>query len=68
MSIYATYWKGGFFQRRLRVNTVRIEKYTIKTRKVRISAEVDIQQNFSLVHDKLDVHSDQTKKEISNLV
>ena len=47
MSICTTYWKDEFFQRRLRVNTVRAEKYAIKTRKMRISAEIDIQKKIS---------------------
>ena len=44
MSFYTTYWKGKFFQRHLRVKTVQIGKSAIKTRKVRISAEIDIQK------------------------
>ena len=45
MSFYTTYWKDRFFQRHLRVNPGHDEKYAIKTRKVRISAEIDIQKN-----------------------
>ena len=47
MSIYATYWKDRFFQRHLRVNPGQAEKSAIKTRKVRISAEIDIQKKIS---------------------
>ena len=68
MSFYTTYWKDKFFQRHLRVNPGHDEKYAIKTRNVRISAEVGIQKNSLLVSDKLNVHSSQTKKELSNLV
>ena len=63
MSIYTTYWKGEFFQRHLRVKAVRIEKYVIKTRKMRISAEIGIQKISLLVPDKLDIYSNQIKKE-----
>ena len=62
MSIYATYWKDEFFQRHLRVNPVRIKKYAIKTRKVRISAEIDIFKILFLVSNKLDIYSNQIKK------
>ena len=53
MSFYTTYWKDEFFQRHLRVNAVRIEKYAIKTRKVRISAEIDIQKILILLPNNL---------------
>ena len=44
MSFYTTYWKYKFFQRHLRVKAVRVEKYAIKTRKMCISAEINIQK------------------------
>ena len=68
MSIYATYWKDKFFQRHLRVNVVRIEKYAIKTRKVRTSAEIDIQKILVLFSDNLWIKYCPIKKESFNLV
>ena len=65
MSFYTTYWKDRFFQRHLRVNPGQIEKCAVMTRKVRISAEIDIQKNYLLMSDKLDIHSNQTKKNYS---
>ena len=53
MSFYTKYWKDEFFQRHLRVKAVRIEKYVIMTRKVRISAEVDIEKIIILLLDNL---------------
>ena len=53
MSFYITYWKNKFFQRRLRVNTGQVEKYAIKTRKVRISAEIDILKNYFSTYNNL---------------
>ena len=66
MSFYTTYWRYKFFQHHLRVNTEQVEKYAIKTRKVRISAGIDIQKILILLPDKLDIHSNQTKKELPN--
>ena len=68
MSFYTKYWKDEFFQRYLRVKAVRIKKYVIMTRKVRISAEIDIQTSYLSMSDKLDIYSSQTKKEWLNLV
>ena len=68
MSFYAIYWKDEFFQRHLRVNIVRIEKSAIEMRKVRISAEIDIQKNYLWIFGRLDIHNNQIKKELSNLV
>ena len=62
MFIYTTYWKDRFFQRHLRVNPGHDEKYAIKTRKTRISAEIDIQKNSLFISDKLDIYSNQIKK------
>lgn len=53
MSIYAKYWKGGFFQRRLRVNAGQVEKYAMKTRKVRTSAETGIRKILLLLSNNL---------------
>ena len=44
MSFYTTYRNNEFFQRHLSVKSVRVEKYAIKTRKVRISAKINIQK------------------------
>ena len=63
MSFYTTYWKDRFFQRHLRVKTVRIEKSATITRKVRISAEIDIQKNDLLMHDNLETKCCRIKKE-----
>ena len=60
--------KDAFFQRHLRVNPVRIGKSAIKTRKVRISAEIDVQKNYLWMFGKLDTHNNQIKKELSNLI
>ena len=46
MFIYTTCWKDEFFQRHLRVKTVRIEKSAVEARKVRISAKIDIQKIY----------------------
>ena len=64
MSFYTTYWKDRFFQRHLRVNPGHYEKSAIETRKTRISAEIGIQKNYLLISDKLDIHSNRTKKGI----
>ena len=64
MFIYTAYWKDRFFQRHLRINPGHDEKYAVMTPKVRISAEIDIQKISSLMHDKLDIYSNQTKKEL----
>ena len=63
VSFYTTYWKEEFFQRHLRVNPGHYEKYAIKTRKVCISAEIDIQKICSLIFDKLEISTCQIKKE-----
>jgi len=68
MSIYTTYWKDEFFQRHLRVNAVRTEKYAIMTRKVRISAKIDIQKILILLSDNLSTKCCLIKKESFNLV
>ena len=53
--------KDAFFQRHLRVNPVRIGKSAIETRKMRISAEIDIQKNYfgCLVNN---THNNQIKR------
>ena len=53
MFIYAKYWKDEFFQRRLRVNPGQVEKYVIKTRKVRTSAETGIRKILLLLSNNL---------------
>ena len=68
MSIYTTYWKDEFFQRHLRVKAVRIEKYAIRTRKVRISAEIGIQKILISLSYNLWTKCCPIKKESSNLV
>ena len=68
MSFYTIYWKNEFFQRHLRVIAVRVEKYAIKTRKVRISAEIDIQKILILLSNNLWIKYCPIKKELSNFV
>ena len=68
MSIYTTYWKDEFFQRCLRVNPGQVEKCVIKTRKVRISAEIDIQKILILLSNNLWIKYCPIKKELSNFV
>ena len=68
MSFYTTYWKDKFFQRYLRVNPGHDEKYTIKTRKVCISAEIDIQKNYLWMFGRLDTKFCLIKKEPFSLV
>ena len=68
MSFYTTYWKDKFFQRHLRVNPGHDEKYAIKTRKVRISAEIDIQKILFLLSNNLWIKYCPIKKELSNFV
>ena len=64
MSFYTTYWKDRFFQHHLRVNPGHDEKCAIKTRKVRISAEIDIQKNSLWMFGRLDTNNNQIKKEL----
>ena len=68
MFIYTKYWKNEFFQRHLRVNAGQVEKSAIKTRKVRISAEIDIQKILILLSNNLWIKYYPIKKELSNFV
>ena len=68
MLFYTTYWKNRFFQRHLRVKSVRVEKYAIKTRKMRISAETVIKKILILFFDNLETKCCLIKKEPFNLV
>ena len=68
MFIYTIYWKEEFFQRHLRVNNGYDEKSAIKTRKVRISAEIGIRKFSILLPDNLETKFCLIKKEPFNLV
>ena len=42
LTFYTTYWKENIFQHHVRVKPGQVQKYAIKTRKVRIYAEIGV--------------------------